>query len=139
VWAACEQQQQQQQPGWPVPDRLWQLLQDHKLTGAVQRLQQLEQRGLSIATAAQATAALGIPAGHVTKSVAIMAGGQPLVAVARGDCRLDMRKAGGRGRGWVGRVLLAAGLWRSSRHARHDPLLMHLCTGLCLGACSMQI
>lgn len=51
-------------------------------------------QGLSTATVAEAAAALGVEPGRIAKTLCIRAGGgAPFLLVARGDSRLDNRKA----------------------------------------------
>lgn len=49
--------------------------------------------GRSTATVAEAAAALGVEPGRIAKTLAIRAGGQVFLVVARGDARLDNAKA----------------------------------------------
>lgn len=49
--------------------------------------------GTSTATVAAAAAALSVEPGRIAKTLALRAGGEPFLLVARGDARLDNRKA----------------------------------------------
>lgn len=49
--------------------------------------------GISTATVADAAAALGVEPGRIAKTLAVRAGGETLLLVARGDARLDNSKA----------------------------------------------
>jgi prolyl-tRNA editing enzyme YbaK/EbsC (Cys-tRNA(Pro) deacylase) len=46
----------------------------------------------STATVADAAATLGVPAARIAKTLAVRAGAEPFLLVARGDARLDNRK-----------------------------------------------
>ena len=48
-----------------------------------------------LATAMGAAQALGVPVARIAKSVALLAGAQPWLAVIRGDARLDLHKVWG--------------------------------------------
>ncbi|PSJ41997.1 YbaK/EbsC family protein [Allosphingosinicella deserti] len=47
----------------------------------------------STATVDEAAAALGVEPGRIAKTLAVRAGGEPFLLVARGDARLDNQKA----------------------------------------------
>uniref|UniRef100_A0A7S2VVD9 Mut7-C RNAse domain-containing protein n=1 Tax=Chlamydomonas chlamydogama TaxID=225041 RepID=A0A7S2VVD9_9CHLO len=76
----------------PVPERIAAKLKEAGLQQAYRMLSHLSLHRAAIATAADASAALGIPASQVAKSIALLAGDQPWVAVIRGDHKLDFHR-----------------------------------------------